>query len=711
MKKNIFIKKLFVSLTTLSLLPVTRIFAQESESTFENINQSYLEAIDTSYGYNIAIELGKFGTHESLGYRPAGSQAEHDAAEYLFNEMESLGLANVSKDVFSVDAWTFEKADLSFTDVDGNEYQAMLGGYQVNFNTEGPKEFDIIYAGKGTEAELAELDIEGKFLLVDINQREEWWVTYPALQAKYKGAAGVIVVQEASFGEISPDSLNANDFCGPDDAPAFSMSQTDANALKEVLAANDNQTTITLDAVSTVDRDAEAYNIIGEIPGKNTEESIIISAHYDAYFEGFQDNSIAVGLMLGIAKAMLDSDYQPERNIIFFAVAAEEWGAVDTRYDWSNGAYNQLFSIRPEWQDQAMFNINFEMPAVDFYDHHQLLTVTEMTPFIQTFIDQLPELNEASAKGVEIVSPLTTWADDWSFSIAGIPSVRNDFTDADFGITTYHTEFDNKETYDETIFEFNHMLYGLLALHYDRTAVLPVDFNQTLNLMEASIQSDVYQDFSNDENKVQASVDDLRPLIDELNTLVSTQNEAYYQALNNQQLDEAQTIYNETRELNKGIKSIYRYVQDNFAKLTWEDVQKFPHELAASNLENLIQSKTALEDSNPNVALDDHLWLVDNNWYAYHFSREVYDHTTNYVMEQDDERLFWGAGRVVGHLDLYDLIKQLQQKANDSEADFSAEINTLDEAITSQTSLLQELVQKEVTDLETIKTMVSELLN
>ncbi|UUX34641.1 M28 family peptidase [Fundicoccus culcitae] len=711
MKNNTFIKKLLVSVTTLSLFPLPHFNAQEATDTFDSINQAYLDAVDPTYGYNIALQLGEFGTHETLGYRPAGSQAEHDAAEYLFNEMQALGLSNVSKDVFPVDAWTFEKADLTFTDINGNEHQAMMGGYQINFNTNGPKEFDIIYAGKGTEDDLANLDIEGKFLLVDINQREEWWVTYPALQAKYKGAAGIIVVQEASFSEISPDSLNANDFCGPDDAPAFSMSQTDANALKDVLAANDNQISVTLDAVSTVERDGEAYNIVGEIPGKNTDESIIISAHYDAYFEGFQDNSIAVGLMLGIAKAMLDSNYQPEKNIIFFAVAAEEWGAVDTRYDWSNGAYNQLFSVRPEWQDQAMYNINFEMPAVDFFDYHQLLTVPELTPFIQSFVDDLPELNEASAKGIEIVSPLTTWADDWSFSIAGIPSVRNDFTDADFGVTTYHTEFDNKDTYDEAIFEFNHMLYGLLALEYDRTAVLPLDFNRTLDTLQESIQSDVFAQVSVDDTALQTTIDEIRPLVTELNVLIATKNQAYFEALNNNQMEDAEAIYNETRELNRSMKDVYRYIQDNFAKLTWEDVQQFPHELATNNLDHLIQSQTALEANNPSLALDEHLWLVDNNWYAYDFSREVYDHVTNYVMDQPDERLFWGAGRVVGHLNLYDLINQLQAKVNNPDADFTEELVVLSDAIANQTTLLDQLVTKEVTDLQTIQEKLQTLLN
>ena len=57
-------------------------------------------------------------------------------------------------------------------------------------------------------------------------------------------------------------------------------------------------------ASSTVLKDQETYNIIGTIPG--TEEGmILLSAHYDSYFSGFQDDNAAVAMMLGIARAVL----------------------------------------------------------------------------------------------------------------------------------------------------------------------------------------------------------------------------------------------------------------------------------------------------------------------------------------------------------------------------------------------------------------------
>lgn len=44
---------------------------------------------------------------------------------------------------------------------------------------------------------------------------------------------------------------------------------------------------------------------------------ILLSAHYDSYFDGFQDDNTAVAMFLGIARAMIRSGYQPENTLIF----------------------------------------------------------------------------------------------------------------------------------------------------------------------------------------------------------------------------------------------------------------------------------------------------------------------------------------------------------------------------------------------------------
>ena len=157
----------------------------------------------------------------------------------------------------------------------------------------------------------------------------------------------MIAVQESGYGEVHDTALNAQDIGGPAEAAAFSISRADAEILKRELKET-GELTVRFDARSTVVRDGCTYNILGTIPGRDAGSMILLSAHYDSYFDGFQDDNSAVAMMLGIAKALLESGYRPEKTLLFCAMAAEEWGVVDSKYDWSTGAFQEVFTVHPE---------------------------------------------------------------------------------------------------------------------------------------------------------------------------------------------------------------------------------------------------------------------------------------------------------------------------------------------------------------------------
>ena len=70
----------------------------------------------------------------------------------------------------------------------------------------------------------------------------------------------------------------------------------------------------------------------------------------------------------------------------------------------------------------------------------------------------------------------------------------------------------------------------------------------------------------------------------------------------------------------------------------------------------------------------DALYLVDNNQYAFQFDDEVYHYFTEYVLNQDCDRLQWGAGRIVHHVDLSKEVKSLQKKIAEGRNDVSEEL-------------------------------------
>ena len=660
--------------------------------TLEAAQQAYLEKVDVDYAYHLALQLEDIRSNENLGYRTAGSEAELATGDMLKAEMESIGLQNVTKDEFTLDTWTFEKAQLSFTDSTGAEYTAELGGYQTDFVTDGPEAFTIVDGGEGTEADLDGLDVTGKLVLIDINQRDNWWINYPAYEAHLRGAAAVIAVQDGGYGEVSDDALNAQDICGPADAPAFSMSRTDAEALRAALDEN-GEASVTLDAVSRVGMDGVSYNITGMIPGKDEDSMVLMSAHYDSYFAGFQDDNAAIALMLGIAKAIIDSGYQPEKTLVFCAMAAEEWGVSNTRYDWSTGAYNQIFRVHPDWVGKVVADINFELPAMNEGETDQIRTSYELKTFVEDFKESVPQVEGVFPEGIEVIVPTQTWSDDFSLSIAGVPSSVTALRGG-FAQTHYHSQFDNRDTYSPEAFLFHHNMYGMLMLAYDRCAVSPLDFSTRLEALRTSMDDTVLTE--EQMSSLNAALDEAENAASAAWDKVSEINDSYRKALDSGDTAAADALIQESRETNAAVLSAFKYAEDAFVRLTWEDVSIFPHEHSQNNLLALNGAVEALERGDSATAIDEYLYAVDNNWYAYDWSRETFDYFTNYVLNQSDDRLMWGAGRVQGHEDLYDVIRSLLDKYGDTSADYTAELARLNDAVNNQTAMLAEQVDHEV---------------
>ena len=77
----------------------------------------------------------------------------------------------------------------------------------------------------------------------------------------------------------------------------------------------------------------------------------------------------------------------------------------------------------------------------------------------------------------------------------------------------------------------------------------------------------------------------------------------------------------------------------------------------------------ALEQSDVDKALEK-IYQVDNNAYAFMFDEYVYRHFTDYVFNQPKDRLKWGYGRLLGHEDLYHVVKCLLKKRKEADTDY-----------------------------------------
>ena len=226
-----------------------------------NIVEKCVSCLNIKESYDLARRMEQEKTNPVLGYRTAGSLAERKTGDMILEEMKKAGLTQVEKDKIRVDAWEFKKAD---------------------FKTNGFQRFDLVYLGKGTADEYKDIDVKGKLVLIEINQREEWWINYPVYQAHLKGAAALIAVQSRGYAQIDDTALNAQDIAGPSCAPAFSMSRADFLMIRQLMEEkNENgnrvpELSVEFDADTEVIKDQYTYNIVGKIPGTDSDSMILL---------------------------------------------------------------------------------------------------------------------------------------------------------------------------------------------------------------------------------------------------------------------------------------------------------------------------------------------------------------------------------------------------------------------------------------------------
>ena len=642
--------------------------------------QQYIASLDIEASYNLAKQMEAYRTNPVLGYRPAGSKAEFETGEMLKSYMEDLGLSNVRKDEIKVDGWEFEKAVLAYADAAGERQEVQLGAYQTDFVTKGAETFQVVYVGKGGEKDYADKDVTGKIVLAEINQRDEWWINFPVYQAHEKGAKALIAVQVGGYGQVDEKALNAQDIAGPPEAAAFSMSFEDSEKLKACLDEK-GEITVTLDASSRVMRDVSTYNILGEIPGRRSDRMILLSAHYDSYFSGFQDDNTAVAMMLGIARAFIKMGYQPENTWVFCAMAAEEWGIADSKYDWSTGAYAEVFNVHPEWAGKVIGDFNFELPALSNGNLDGIRCTYEYKDFFEDTLKTLPALSPAYPEGVLVSAPIETWSDDFSVAISGIPSMVNEFSAGSFMTTHYHSQYDSDAYYNEAAYRFHHELYGLLLMHLDSQSVAPLNFAEVFEQASASL----------DVLMCQKSGSRVTALLNLLGQTEEVAEEVYDRIYD---INEAGVDSEQCREAENILLKVFKMAQDKYVRLTWEDAVVFPQEAAQNNLRYLKKAIRALKRKIPDAeAAFEALYEIDNNAYAFQFSKQVYERFTDYVLDQNSDRLQWGRGRIVHHENLYDLVAQLMDKYHQGATDFANEIAELEKVAKRQKAYLRDDIE------------------
>lgn len=689
---------------------------QVPQQVTEDYNE-FLEAVDHEYAYGIAMELATNPKYWSsgIGSRTAGSDAEHAAADYLLAEMKKLGLAETEKAATVVDKWQFNGASLT---LEGDNKVMLPHSYATAATPSDGITAELVFVGDGTMYDYAGIDVKGKIVLIDLDQRANWWITYPMLEAEFQGAAAILSANVGGFAQISKDALNSNDICGPTSIPCVSISVNDSDYIKAKLEKGTVKATLKVDNI--ISENGTSYNVVGKIKGKSSDQQIIIGAHYDMYFQGFQDNSCAVGLALAMAKAMKDSGYVPDNDIVFCIHGAEEWGASYTQFDWTIGAWNMINKVHPEWVGKTLAFVNFELPAYEFADYTSVYSAPEMYSMIDYFVSQYPLSPDPVGcfpSGVKTAGYQTyTYSDDFSYYVAGVPSTVNGFllqedmeTVFPFYVERYHSNFDVPATYDKDVMEFNIKFYGALVSYIDKTPALYLDYTSQYDRLLAALDEELCTAAGGDASAYQAALLELKVSAEsakqELLDLNSSFNDAVISGAAPEKID---SLKAEAKILNAKNLKAFKYAQDELLGVMYEK-PIVPHEAPQENIRLMQEIISCLKAGDVVTAADEYAWQVNNilEWYSMYFSPEVIDQQNDMFWGKgNQDNLYWGTGKNFAPANVEEATRALMDKYEVVNGDFSAEIAIYEKAIQDQQVIYKNLVTKETSSIKKLAEML-----
>jgi hypothetical protein len=681
---------LLVPVLVLLLLPTVALAGTPEEDFDRALDQLYAE------GYPQALEeyFVSLGTNPELGFRWAGTTAERAVACRTYEEFEAMGLRGVKLEPVPVDVFEFKSASVTA----GCEtfLASSFGGTPPT----GPDGItaEVIYVGNGTKeafdaAEAAYGPVEDKLVLMDLDFGVAFWMSLPGAEAAHRGAAGVIMTYgDGGYYWYADDALGSFDATYQYDwAPMVYISKTDGDWLRaRVKAANETCTpyvaTMVCDTdVTLADDGGCAFNVIGTLPGKKRGQAIVVSAHMDAHFRAGMDDTGALVNMISVAKAMRDSCYLPNYDIVFLATAGEEFGYTNCYYDWLTGAWYAATKTHKNWPGKMRAFLGLELMALEGAPLGSSCS-EELVSVLDKVAADNPEL---VPYGTSFYSPVYCWNDQWPFAAEGIPGIRLGTSNAMYR-SLYHT---NYETIDLVSYDYLAKV-GKFLFRTQRSldcGLLPYDLPARAASLAASVDGDALKAAGADP----CLVDDLVCRVDAFTAACDT-----YEAGK-----DCITKPTKLQRANNKLLKIVRMVHDDFIALSAWDYTIYPHEQVFWDLELLNAAIAELEKDtvDPDAAATP-IWDISQMYYGLMFSYEAFvddqqRHDPSYY------RIAWGAqGQLAPYHDLVAEYDQIYA------GDYAGAKASLTEVRDAQIVLLNERLAQMVKTLKKVTPKVRALL-
>ena len=268
---------------------------------------------------------------EEMSPRQSATDEEEAAAEYLRQELESLGY-EVELQPFTFERMAPERA-LRLPDGE------TLIGIPLRMSGLGTVSGPLVHVGLAKDEDIPNEGLTGRIALI---QRGEIMFEEKVTRVAGAGASAAVIYNNVP-------RLFAGVLSSQADIPAISLSEEDGERLLDMMSGDSLEVTVSLETKTYSSR-----NVVAELPGDpGSDRLLVVGAHYDTTqgTQGANDNGSGVASLLSVARELADGPSLPfELRFVLFG--AEEVGLFGSRHYVSNLDQDEVDSI------VAMINID-----------------------------------------------------------------------------------------------------------------------------------------------------------------------------------------------------------------------------------------------------------------------------------------------------------------------------------------------------------------
>ncbi len=268
--------------------------------------------------------------------RIAGTKAEQLTADLVEARFKSLGLSDVHRKVFDLAPQWFP-LDWHFSATGGGKTQTFKTFLPAlsSVPTAGELDLEAVWVGLGTAADFAGREVRGKAVVFhtmlapgEMGQSAVFEGTIK--RAEDAGAAAMIGIWGYYDNYAVWQSLGRTVYSADVKIPGFWLGFEDGRLLRDQLAAGPTRVKVGL--TTEMRRGLTTQSVYGTLPGSG-DESIIVLAHMDGWFDAALDNASGLSVMLTLAEHFAKVPRaERRRGIVFVGTAGHHVGSPNSPY-------------------------------------------------------------------------------------------------------------------------------------------------------------------------------------------------------------------------------------------------------------------------------------------------------------------------------------------------------------------------------------------